>query len=414
MLVRTGVDVGVNLLLSILLVRQLGQTALGSYIYASSLAALVYSILGFGISTIVTREIARDPSSVGALVFNGLAVRLAATLPLALATTFVLSVILPMSGPVRQVVWVVALLVGLGFATELVFGAFQAVGKFEYHLTLSVCHKLGMLALAFGAVYAGFGLLPVVSLFTAMQGLTLGLSVLLLVSRVAPLDCRVDVALWRSLIRRSLPLAFSGFSETVNNRSDSVLLGALRSAQELGIYGAAYTVYLGVAQLLYSLVVGGFPSLSKTSVQSSGATARLFLNLSLIMVGVTSVAVVAGLLFSPAIVRLVYGADMVEASKCLNVLLFALIFFGLERLCLATLTSIGLQKYVLWSTLIGAAVNVSLNLAFIPRYGYIGASYSTLLTEVVVLGAGGLFLFSRYRFEQRSAFSLQLSVTKIG
>jgi O-antigen/teichoic acid export membrane protein len=406
MLVRTGVDVGVNLLLSILLVRQLGQTALGSYIYASSLAALVYSILGFGISTIITREIARDPSSVGALVFNGLAIRLAITLPLALATSLGLSLILPMTESVRQVVWIVSLLVGVGFATELVFGVFQAVGKFEYHLTLSVCHKLGMLALASGAIYAGFGLLPVVWLFAAMQGLTLGLSVLLLVSRIAAFDYRIDLALWRSLIRRSLPLAFSGFSETVNNRSDSVLLGSLRSAQEVGIYGAAYAVYLGVAQLLYSLVVGGFPSLSKTSVQSSGATVKLFINLSLIMLGVTSVAALTGLLLSTRIVQLVYGTDMHEASKCLNVLVVALIFFGLERLCLATLTSVGLQNCVLWSTLIGAAVNVSLNLAFIPRYGYMGASYSTLLTEIVVLGAGALFLFNRYRDEQRDQTAL--------
>jgi len=397
MFVRTVVEVGVNFLLSIMLVRELGQAALGTYIYASSLSALIYSILGLGINTIVTREVAKAPTEIHKLVANGIAIRACITLPAGFTAAYFLSRIIPMEGDTQKIVWIVALSVGFGFVTDLIFGVFQAVARFKYHLALSVFYKTSTLLLAWVGLRLGYDLFFVVSLFLGMQVLILILSTMILVKKVTELSFGFDFSLWRSLLCQSLPLALSGFSETVNNRSDSVLLGSMKSVRDVGIYGAAYNIYLGIGLLFYSLVVGGFPALSKLSELSNRAVVNLFFRLALLMLVSTGIVGLIGFALSSQIVFLVYGSKLLAASKPLSVLSFALVFFGLERLCMGALISMGLQRFVFLSTLIGAIINVSVNLVAIPRFGYMGASYSTLITEIIMVAMGMFFLLNKYR-----------------
>jgi len=400
MFVRTGVEVGVNFLLSVILVRELGQTALGTYIYASSLSALIYSILGFGINAIIIREVAKAPTRIRKLVSNAIAIRVCLTLPAGFIIAYALSLILRLEGDTRRVVWLVALLVGLGFVNDLIFGVFQAVGKFRYHLMLSIFYKICTLLLAWGGIRLGYDLFSIILLFLGMQIITLIFSLTILAKRVTALSLRIDLSLWRSLILQSFPLALSGFSETVNNRSDSVMLGSMKTVSDVGIYGAAYNIYLGVGLLFHSLVVGGFPALSRLSGLSKRALADVFFRLSRLMLFSTAIAGISCFVLSSQIISLVYGTKLLAASKPLSILSLALVFFGLERLCMAALTSMGLQRLVFWSTFIGAIVNVSINIVVIPRYGYIGASYSTLATEIVMFAVGMSFFMRKYRDEQ--------------
>jgi O-antigen/teichoic acid export membrane protein len=390
MFVRTVIDVSVNVLLSILFVRMLGQAALGAYIYASSLAALVYSVLALGITPIVTREIAKNPAVAPVLLMNGLAIRLSITLPLGLLAALALNSALSIEPEVQRVVWLVMTMVGLGLATDLIYGAFQAVGKFHYHLVLSGIHKLGMLALTAVALYLGFGLLTVIGLFVVMQVVSLTLAGAI-ATRDIGLRWGVRLSEWPSLVRASAPLALSAFSETVNNRSDTVLLGAMRGAGEVGVYGAAYNVYIGLCQLVNSFIVGGFPSMARLS-SSRSASGLLMFNLALIIGATTAVAAGVVWLLSEPIIRLVYGANALEAAQPLGVLVFALTLFGLERLCLARLTTAGLQQFVFWATIVGAVVNVLANLILIPRFGFMGASYGTIISEAAILAAAVAFL----------------------
>lgn len=392
MLLRTSVEVGVNFLLSVMIVRELGQKALGSYIFAISLAALIYSFAGLGITDIVIRKIVKDQSGVRKLVSNGLAIRLFITFPIGFLTVYLLSHILQMEAVTQRVVWIVGMSVGFGFVTDLVYGVFRGVGRFEYHLLLSVVHKIGILSLGWVALLLGYGVLVIVSLFAAMQMTTMLFSLILMIRKVTPIRLGFDLTQWGSLIRQSIPLAFSGFSETVGNRSDIVLLGTIKNEEQVGIYGAAYNLYLGVGLLVYSLVVGAYPTLSKRSALSKRSGVTFFFRLAPLMLAATGIIALIGFILASQIISIVYDSNIPSATEPLRVLVFALVFFGIGRLSLATLTSMGLQRFVFWSTLIGAIVNVSVNLALIPRFGYMGASYSTLITEIIILTISVTFL----------------------
>ena len=60
---------------------------------------------------------------------------------------------------------------------------------------------------------------------------------------------------------------------------------------------------------------------------------------------------------------------------------------------LQILVPLGLEKYTVTSTMVGAMTDLVLNALLIPRYGALGAALGTLVTEIVVLGVQVLCVY---------------------
>jgi len=58
---------------------------------------------------------------------------------------------------------------------------------------------------------------------------------------------------------------------------------------------------------------------------------------------------------------------------------------------------IGNQKRFMFFTLYASIINVACNFYFIPLYGFVGASYSTLVSEIILFV---LFLNSYLKFKK--------------
>jgi O-antigen/teichoic acid export membrane protein len=86
-------------------------------------------------------------------------------------------------------------------------------------------------------------------------------------------------------------------------------------------------------------------------------------------------------------VRLLFGPSFVPAAAALPVLFGAFVFISFGYLNGNLLFVMGLQKRLLWISLLALVVNVAGNLALVPEYGFMAAAWMTLATEVVVFAA---------------------------
>jgi O-antigen/teichoic acid export membrane protein len=93
--------------------------------------------------------------------------------------------------------------------------------------------------------------------------------------------------------------------------------------------------------------------------------------------------------FSGPIVHLLYGLRYAAAGPLLAVLIWSEgpVFFGVVMS--NALVAKNLQNYLPLSTVIGAAVNVVLNLYLIPRWGAMGAAWATNVSYTLA----GILLF---------------------
>ncbi|MBO0686573.1 MAG: polysaccharide biosynthesis C-terminal domain-containing protein, partial [Candidatus Dormibacteraeota bacterium] len=86
-----------------------------------------------------------------------------------------------------------------------------------------------------------------------------------------------------------------------------------------------------------------------------------------------------------------------QSEPSLRILALAIVFLFANSAFTAMLYAIDRQKLFAWLTGIAVLVNVGLNLALIPLYGYLAASAVTVITEIAFSVGGWYFVGRRVR-----------------
>lgn len=407
--IQSMVEMGGNFAITVVIARMVGVNALGIYIYAKALVALIHSVLSMGMTQVVIRNFAQKENERQAIISTSFTLRLFITVPLTFVIAYGVSLVLPIDSETQRAIWLVAIINSLGNTTLLLNGTFQAVSKFQFPLSLSIVHKMGLLLMAWQVPIFYDALIPVLIGFICVHVVVLLVAWQLVNYKITAVRLRFVLAEWRELIQESLPLAFSDLSLVANGRADSFLLGTMRSVSDVAIYGAAYNLYLGINGVINSLAVGVFPILSQRANASKKSALRLSSRVGLVLFSATAVIAVVGILLSERIILLVYGTELLIAYPIFQILLLAIIFSSLGKLCHFTLISIRLQKLVFWATVTGMIFNITANLILIPIYGYTGAAYITLATELIVF----LFSFSLLLRQSRLEHLSAVHITKL-
>lgn len=176
-------------------------------------------------------------------------------------------------------------------------------------------------------------------------------------------------------------------SSYVYINSDITMLGIFHDDIQVGIYSTGTKVYMMVKQLLCAIIVVAVPRVSvflgrKDYCAYNQLLKTIFETTLLIVLPMATGLAIK----SVQIVSLIGGAEAIQSSAVVSILSVALIpavlayFFST-----AILVPNRLEKYFLQATILGAGVNVILNLVLIPQIGIYGAAITTVLSEVLVL-----------------------------
>lgn len=179
-----------------------------------------------------------------------------------------------------------------------------------------------------------------------------------------------------------LPLGMATILNLMFNNFDTVMLGALASAKEVGRYNAGYKVLYMIFGIYYLLTQSLYPKLSRLKGRGQARQMLSFALLCLFILG-GCLALIIGVWAAP-ILHIIYGSDL-GAIHLLRVLVVALPM----ELCIAlmgtVLVSRGFDKVVLACTGSAAAFNVTLNWFLIPRLQADGAAWSTVASYLLLL-----------------------------
>ncbi len=204
----------------------------------------------------------------------------------------------------------------------------------------------------------------------------------------------LDKEYLRLIIKESLPLVFSSFMIAIYYNLDMVMLGYMKTVNDVGIYSAAYKIIL-VGIIPFTLILNSFfPSLSKIGLSNSLEFKNIIKQYAFLMI--SSGIIIAAIIFFNAaeIIKIVFGNQYAAAKVPLLILALNLLVISINILFGNPLITWGKQKQYSIAIAFGAVTNIVLNILFIPRYSYIGASFATLMSEVVVF-IGVFYLFNK-------------------
>ncbi len=191
----------------------------------------------------------------------------------------------------------------------------------------------------------------------------------------------------REAVRYSLPLTGIAVAGLILSISDRYIIGGLLSTYAVGIYALGYSI----AQRGMELVLEPFaravqPLLFRSwAEQGPAETQRLVERLARYYL-LAAIPLAAGLTaVSRQVVRILSTPEYLDSASVIGIVSAAMIFFGLARIYEE---AFALQKTtlpLLIIYLITSAFNVGVNIAGIPRYGYMVAAWSTLAAYILMM-----------------------------
>ena len=398
----------IGFLFFLFLARRLGPGDFGKFMFAFSLAE-IFSILGdIGLHEYTIREIARRPE----LLRGRLAGILVLKTLLSGTSAIIMIAILPLMGKDRatSLAVVAFALAQIGYswfyASTIAFAARQ-----DLHIQafLWLLEKVLFATAGVAAIFAGRSFVAVALSNTFVQFFGGVLAVWIAWRRYGPFVHRLDREKWGAYLKAALPFGLIVASYLVYFRVDSVMISFFRGDEEVGQYGAAYNLVSALMFLPSGLVAAMFPRLAGV-YRSPGdnldgpfqRAARWLLALSLPM------AIGIWLLAEPLVLTL-FKETYLPAVKALAILGWVLPVWFITFLQGNILTIIERQKAVAIVGLANMMLNLGMNLAIIPRYGFTGAAATTLITEI--LGLSLMFWLLRRNISLVRTATMALKVT---
>ena len=383
---------GLALVNSVIIARALGLERLGAYAYAMGVAAVFGLLPNMGISTVVTRTVARSPENARA------------TLRTALAAQVLLS-----SGTLVVIPAVAALLPGqpVPLSYVLLAAAQLTVGtlSWPYLAIVSGRARFDRLA-ATELIAAAAGTISLIVAATLYESVVAVLTahlvasaiVVLLARRVAlsllPHDSGEPTSI-REVFRQAGPFGATAAIESLYTRIDIILLGQLSTRGVLGLYSVAYkpttlAIYFG------STIAGAlFPLMAR---EPASGTAHSFRRA---MRGVGAMAPAMALFISglaSPLLWLLYGDEFAAAAPILVVLAWSAAIHWLYAPLGVALQARGRERGWLAAMATALLINVAGNLWAIPRWGAMGAAGATLVSELILLGCGAVLAARHLNF----------------
>jgi O-antigen/teichoic acid export membrane protein len=383
----------VEMAFALVYLRILGPANTGAYQFLVVFTTYLDTLVDFGLNTVVARDARRTSAPLPA-VFRAVAgLRLGLWLiglPLALLVYGPgLEVAgLPPEARAAGVVYFIALLPAI--VAKTASGLLWSLERLELTAMVSVVATLLRVGLGALVLFLGLGLLGLAST-SLLVNLVSATSLTLLVVRqehwrrlaegVGHTVTRLD-----GLMRESWPLFVNQLLQGLFFKVDGILMPGLAGASAAGAYAAAYKVPEGTGVISSNVTLALFPRLAAEAARPTEGLARAYrLTLrSLLQVALPLAA--GGAILAEAIVTIVGGRSYLpDSAVALAILMWFVPFSYANGLIQYVLIAVGRQRLLTLAFLVAAVFNVLANLILIPRFGFVGAAWVTVVSEVVLL-----------------------------
>jgi O-antigen/teichoic acid export membrane protein len=354
---------------------------LGALAFATAFAGYVNLVADFGLTTLGTREIAKDDANASRTVSAILALQVLVALAAMLISSSVI-LLLPLSTGTRLVTLILcAVVVPSAFNLSYIFQGYE-------RMHLSVASRL------FGqAVYlaAALSLIAathsVVGVALAMLSGAVGSAALAGALFRHAHTVRLGSVPWNAVLgigRKGFPFVIGALFIQVYTSADSVMLQFMKGQQVVGLYAAPYKVVLTLLSVSGLVTWALYPRLTAVfqsdRTQFDSLVAFSFKGLEVFVVP----TVVGGIALRQGLVSLIFGPLYGRSADVLAVLFLLLPVMVLNSTIGSAMSAAGKQSTNTVGVGIAAVGSVALGLLLIPRFDMIGAAVGSLVAEVVV------------------------------
>ena len=370
----------VQILIAILLTRQLGPESFGYFTYSQSLAALFLPLIVMGLNNLLIYELVNEEVTKNKIINSALFLKLTGWV-LSVFLFFLIHFIFDFKiSSALALIFLFGMVFRVGDAFEFWFYAkenFQTSVKIKIlaslltltalitYLFLDVIN-LNIIACI---VFSEWAIYTAISFFVTLR------------SGFRPQFFSSINKDTLKLFKKSFPLIIQSAIIILYMRIDQIMLGHLSSQSEVGFYSAATKILEATYQLPPLILLALFPQWIKKNKNDPQSPMTYKLFGSLFILALCLAAAISFL--APWGIPLLFGSEYERSATILSIHAWVIpfVFFGTTRS--QWLVSIGDTLSNLAVQVPAVGLSILLNLLLIPEYGAIGASVGTLIMAVL-------------------------------
>ncbi len=376
-------NLAVSFFTSILVIRYLGPTNNGALSYAVGFVGLFSIFANLGIEQILYRELIKKPEDKDKLLGTSFFIRIIGSV-FAIILISIISFFTENDTLSRTLIIINSFtlffasfnVIGYYFQAQ-VLAKYQALGSIIGLTSLSLL-KLVVIFLDKGVIYF--------SIVLALENIIYAIVAIYFYhkQKQSILNWKFDYSFAKILLNNSWPLLLSSAFVLIYTRIDQVMIKHMMDTTSVGIYDAAARLselwYFIPALITNSL----FPAIINAHKTSEQTFQNRLAHLYLLMFTMSIIIAIPVSLFSHNIINLLYGHAFLSASSILSIYVWSGVPVFLSIAISNYLLAENFTKIIFWSSFIGMASNVLLNLIFIPSFGMNGAAFATLISYSLV------------------------------
>jgi len=401
MLVGGALGAVLQMLAILLAARGLELNDFGTFNYLLSFAIIFQFLTDFGLTNILTREVARHPNDIPHLL--GSAKGLMWTL-FVFSTTLLLGVVLLLRLPASTKAQ--SFVMGLASLTILQAISYSAVLRaleaMEFNAIAFTLHKglfAGFVALSLSRHW---GLWGVVISYMAACLIFWFFNWQIVSRRIARVSPRIDLPLWKSMLSEAVPLGSGLVLRQFAWQADVLILAWLVDASALGLFSGPYRILLGMRTISMAFALPLYPAMIR-SAHGTEEKFGEFYNRAMKWFCCLSVpGAVLFIVWPRLLIDVLLGEKFINAESVMQWFGIAFMPMFVSSLFPFIFTALKLPGVFCLAMAVALVVRVGADLAVVPSLGYIGACVVAVFSEI------GAFAILTY-FLKRKGYALQMT-----
>ncbi|MFA5047526.1 MAG: flippase [Patescibacteria group bacterium] len=379
MFVGQAISMATSFVIIIFLARYLGPAQYGLLNYVMSFCIIFAFLAGFGIDSVLNRELVKNPQKHNEYLGTGFIIKLFGSF-LCIVVIAASAYILHLDHFSKILVFIYSL--SFIFQSLYVISAFfQSRVEAKYNRIAETIYNIISLVIKLLLIFFGFGIFWLVLAYAADTAI-LSLCYLLVYkkNKFKVRDWKFDYRLATALLKDSWPLMFSSLAVTIYMKIDQVMIKSLLNDSAVGIYAAAAKIS-EVWYFIPAIICGSvFPAMVNAHKTTSAQFASRLKKLYSLLFWLSFLVALLVTCLSGFIINILYGFAYASAAPILNVHIWSGVGMFLGIAVTQYLIVENYNKIFFYSTVLGAILNVLLNLFLIPHLGIMGAAIATLMS----------------------------------
>jgi O-antigen/teichoic acid export membrane protein len=375
----------------IMIARLAGVEGTGKYFFVVSFTTIFSIFVDLGLSSVLIRETAKNKEVAGKYLGNILGAKLILGVLTYLAVILTINV-MQYPTATKLMVYLSGIVMLLDSFNVTFYAIFRGRQNLRYE-SMGVVISEAMII-----IFGGISLVLHAPLYFLLLALMSGSifnfcfsSILLLKKTEVRPHFAWDKNILITLLKIAYPFALAGIFVKVYSYLDSVLLSKMVGDAAVGFWSVAYKLTYAFQFIPMAFAAAMFPAMSAYFVQDRSRLKQTF-ERAIFYLAILAVPISFGIfsLARPLILTL-YGEAYTASILPLQIAIFAVIFIFLNYPVGSLLNACDRQMTNTLIMGLSMSLNVILNIILIPRFSFVGAAISAVVSHAVLYILGMVF-----------------------